>query len=52
VSARILLLGGTTEALLLARRLGPTSIYSSPTRHLRIQWADGKYGQPVMTFSG
>jgi precorrin-6A/cobalt-precorrin-6A reductase len=28
VSARILLLGGTTEALLLARRLGPASIYS------------------------
>jgi precorrin-6A/cobalt-precorrin-6A reductase len=28
VSARILLLGGTTEALRLARRLGPTAIYS------------------------
>ncbi|WP_324732568.1 cobalt-precorrin-6A reductase [Pseudomonas paeninsulae] len=28
MSARILLLGGTTEALLLARRLGPESIYS------------------------
>ncbi|WP_079204056.1 cobalt-precorrin-6A reductase [Pseudomonas sp. CC6-YY-74] len=28
MSARILLLGGTTEALRLARRLGPTAIYS------------------------
>jgi hypothetical protein len=28
VSARLLLLGGTTEALRLARRLGPETVYS------------------------